>query len=98
MASRASASERAKMFGADISDIPIVVRASGLTFYDYCTGWIPEHGNMDELKQFCGSIIRRMDTQPDVAVYDLDVLLAIGAGISLELDQIRTEQSETAQH
>ncbi|CAN5144630.1 hypothetical protein BH09PAT3_BH09PAT3_0990 [soil metagenome] len=76
----------------DMSDVPIVEYARMLTRWDSITGWLPEQGNYQELKEFCGSTIRRMTFEPGIDSSDLDVLLAVGAGISLELNEISVEQ------
>lgn len=96
--------------GRDVSDIPVAVQAGALAAWDSITGWLPRENNLTELQAFCGSIIARLDSlgsvdiylpEPTersgaVEVYDLDILLAIGAGISRELQISYDEQREIA--
>ncbi|CAN5417040.1 hypothetical protein BH09PAT4_BH09PAT4_02350 [soil metagenome] len=96
--------------GGDVSDIPVAVQAGALTAWDRVTGWLPREGNREELQAFCGRIIARLSSmggvdiylpEPEecdgmVEVYNLDILLAIGAGISQELQNSHEQQRKIA--
>jgi hypothetical protein len=102
-----------KWFGGDVSDIPPAQQAAALTSWDAVTGWLPEADDgREQLEKYCGTVIDRLVdiksvdiylAEPividgEVEVYNLDILLAIGAGISRELDHVRKNadiQSDT---
>jgi hypothetical protein len=66
----------------ETADFALVTKAEALTLWFSQAGWLPERGNIAELKDFCASIIRNLEDDPAVRLYDPDYLLAIGAGIT----------------
>jgi hypothetical protein len=76
-------------FGEPLPDIPVVAKASFYTCYFAVTGWYPRADDLPRLKSFVGDVIAALDQDPDVETQDLEVLLAIGAGVSAELERLR---------